>query len=47
MANALKSVGAGIRKTFEIDYEGSIMTVVHMHDTVADGYEGFGIKKGW
>ena len=40
-------VSAGIRKTFEIDCEGFMMTVVHMHDTVAGGYEGFGIKKGW
>lgn len=47
MANALNSVGAGIRNTFKIDYEVFIMTVVYMYGIVAGGYEGFGIEKGW
>ena len=37
-------VRTGIRETFEADYEGLIMSVVHMHDTITGEYENFGIK---
>ena len=41
----MNNVRAGIRKTFlEVDYGGFLMAVVHMHDTVAGGYGGFGTK---
>ena len=43
----INHVSAGLRNILEEDYEGFMLAVVHMHDTFARGYEGFGTKKGW
>ena len=40
----MNDFSAGVRKTFEENYEGLMMTTVHMHDAVVSGNEDFGIK---